>query len=173
MKELKLYGNIDKYVPLGLKEVYLPGTLTVIDTDNFGISKDTTFYGYKNTGDEQYATCNNMKINSAAEFIKQQGYKFKSLGTAPKAVSNTKYSQNKNSIKISWKAGSKSDGYIVYKEYNYDLIAVKKIKDGSKNSCTIKNNKLEGVKKLYIRPYKEIKGIEVYGRKTKLTIKKA
>jgi len=78
--------------------------------------------------------------------------------------------KGKNIIKISWKARSKSDGYVIYKEYNSDLIAIKKINNGSKHSCTIKNNKLEGVKKLYIRPYKKINNIKVYGRKTKLTI---
>jgi len=165
-----VYGSTNKDTPLDIKEIYLPGTLSAIDTDNSGISKNVIFYGYKNTGDEQFATCSNMPINSAADFIKQCGYKFKSLGTAPKAVSNTKYSKGKNIIKISWKARSKSDGYVIYKEYNSDLIAIKKINNGSKHSCTIKNNKLEGVKKLYIRPYKKINNIKVYGRKTKLTI---
>lgn len=168
-----VYGSTNKDTPLDIEEIYLPGTLSAIDTDNFGISKNVIFYGYKNTGDEQFATCENMPINSAAEFIKQCGYKFKSLGTAPKAVSSIKYSKGKNLIKISWKAGSKSDGYVIYKEYNYNLVAIKKINNGSKYSCTIKNNKLEGVEKLYIRPYKKINGIKVYGRKTKLPIKKS
>ncbi len=165
-----VYGSTCKDTPLDIEEIYLPGTLSVIDTNNYGISKNVIFYGYKNTGDEQFATCSNMPINSAAEFIKQCGYKFKSLGTAPKAVSNTKYSKGKNTIKISWKTGSKSDGYVIYKEYNADLIAIKKINNSSKHSCTIKNNKLKGVKKLYIRPYKKINNIKVYGRRTKLTI---
>lgn len=129
--------------------------MNVIDTDNSGISKDTVFYGYRNTGEEQYATCNNIKINSAAEFIEQHGYKFKSLGTAPKTVSDTKYSKNRNSITMAWKAGSKSDGYVIYRKYNYNLIVVKKVKNGRKYSCTIKNNKLKGIKKLYIKPYKK------------------
>ncbi|MCI9079791.1 MAG: leucine-rich repeat protein [Lachnospiraceae bacterium] len=165
-----VYGSTNKDAPLDIGEIYLPGTLSAIDTDNFGISKNVIFYGYKNTGDEQFATCSNMPINSAAWFIKQNGYKFKSLGTAPKAVSNTKCSKGKNIIKISWKAGSKSDGYVIYKEYNAGLVAIKKINNGSKYSCTIKNNKLEGLKGLYIRPYKKINGIKVYGRKTKITI---
>lgn len=111
-----IYGNIDKANPLNIKEIYLPGTLNTIGTMNFGINKDVIFYGYKNTGDEQYATCNNTPINSAAEFIKQQGYIFKSLGTAPKAVRDVKYSKNKNSIKLSWKPDNKAEGYVIYKD---------------------------------------------------------
>jgi len=101
------------------------------------------------------------------------GYKYKSLGAAPKVVQNGKDVKSGSNIKVSWKARPKAIGYkISYvpdKRNIYKEIVLKNIVGGKKISCTFKKSKLNGNKKILIRAYKVVNGIKVYGKPVEIT----
>ena len=103
------------------------------------------------------------------------GYKYKNLGSAPKTVNNGKAVTSGKNIKVSWTklqgAGGYKISYIPDKRNKYKEIILKNINGGSKTSCTFKKSKLNGKKKIYIRAYKVINGIKVYGKPSEIKCK--
>lgn len=104
-----------------------------------------------------------------------RGYKFKNLGTAPTKVKSAKATIKGSNVKVNWKSLSGAKGYKISfvpdKKYRFNEVVLKQISGVKKTSCTIKKSKLKGKKKIYIRAYKVINGIKVYGKAVEITCK--
>lgn len=179
IENISLFGSIDKLEPLDIKEVYLPGSLSAICV--FNISQNTVFYGYANTGDYKISDNHNIFIKDVAQYLKENGYNFKSLGTAPDKLKNINVKRIKEKITVSWKADKNADGYTIFYEHyrsnnsgfyeRYENLVFKEIPDRSKCSYVTTKTEIKGKLKFLIRPYKEINGVKVYGKKADLALR--
>ena len=167
---ITVYGNWLNTGGVQLEEVYLPGSIRNINLIKIG--GNATVYGYNNTG--EYSDDGNP-IKGIKAYVTEMGYKYKSLGSAPKTVNNGKAVSSGKNIKVSWTklqgAGGYKISYIPDKRNKYKEIILKNINGGSKTSCTFKKSKLDGKKKIYIRAYKVINGIKVYGKPSEIKCK--
>lgn len=163
-----IYGNWLYTGGVQLEKLYLPSSIRYIHLVRIG--GNTTIYGYNNTGEYEY---DGNAIDSIKTYVTGLGYKYKSLGAAPKVVQNGKAVKSGSNIKVSWKARPKAIGYkISYvpdKRNIYKEIVLKNIVGGKKISCTFKKSKLNGNKKILIRAYKVVNGIKVYGKPVEIT----
>lgn len=167
---ITVYGNWLNTGGVQLEEVYIPGSIRNINLINIG--ENATVYGYNNTG--EYSDDGNP-IKGIKAYATEMGYKYKNLGSAPKTVNNGKAVTSGKNIKVSWTklqgAGGYKISYIPDKRNKYKEIILKNINGGSKTSCTFKKSKLNGKKKIYIRAYKVINGIKIYGKPSEIKCK--
>ena len=154
-------------------KVVLPSTIEWLGV--YSDCKGSVFYGYGNTGE---LTFDNSKINGVKSYLTKVGYKFVSLGDAPKKVKSGKAVKSDNNIKLSWKVSKGASGYrISYdtRKYSYPVntIDLKIVKDGKKTSCTIKKAQLKDnlSKIIYVQPYKVVDGVKIYGKKCAVNVK--
>ncbi len=151
-----------------LSKLYLPGSIKTLAFSG-DIGKNTTVYAYNNTGEYggKYGY-DKTPVKDVKTYIKELGYKYKSLGTAPKTIKGGKAVISGSKVKVSWKTLPKADGYrISYLPEAgniYNEIVVKNISGGKKVSCSFKKIKIGNKKKIYIRAYKNINGIKVFGK---------
>lgn len=179
-----IYGKLKfgEHSDLNIKEIYLPGKLSGISID--GLNKSVQFYGYNNTG--EYTKSHSMEIKGVKAYLTNLGYKYKSLGSAPKKkITGAKASVNGNNVKIVWNKMSDADGFTIFVDNGKIEYTLKNISNGNKNSCTINkskfdnwdnsNNVVDGIiidetgndtAYMFIRPYKIINGVKAYGKTT-------
>lgn len=167
---VKIYGNLFGETGTKIDSIYLPSTIRYIEIINVG--KGATVYGYQNTGDYEYDL---SPIADIKKYVISRGYKFKNLGTAPTKVKSAKATIKGSNVKVNWKSLSGAKGYKISfvpdKKYRFNEVVLKQISGVKKTSCTIKKSKLKGKKKIYIRAYKVINGIKVYGKAVEITCK--
>lgn len=167
---ITVYGNWLNTGGVQLEEVYIPGSIRYINLINIG--ENATVYGYNNTGEYSY---DENPIKGIKAYVTEMGYKYKSLGSAPRTVNNGKAVTSGKNIKVSWRQLQGADGYkisyIPDKRNKYKETILKNINGGRKTSCTFKKSKLAGKKKIYIRAYKVINGIKVYGKPSEIKCK--
>lgn len=165
-----VYGEWFNTGGIQLEELYLPGSIRYINIINIG--KNATVYGYNNTGEY---TGDEDPIKGIKAYVTEKGYKYKNLGSAPRTISNGKAMTIGNNIKVSWTKLPGADGYkisYIPDKRNTDIETIlKNINRGNKTSCTFKKSKLDGKKKIYIRAYKVINGIKVYGKPVEIKCK--
>ena len=157
-----------------LKKIVLPSTLKRMGIETTGIEKNIVIYGYNNTCGEFSDISNSLvleNINDVKTYVKDKGYQYKSLGTAPGSVKGVKAVKKGNKVNISWKTPGNAEGYrITYipdDSRHLEEIVLENIKGGKKTLCSIKKSRLGGIKTVYISAYKKINGIKVYGKSTK------
>lgn len=147
-----------------LDKLYLPGSIKTLALGN-GIGESATVYAYNNTG--EYGA-GKTPIKDVKTYITGLGYKYKSLGTAPKTVNNGKAVISGSKVKVSWKTLPKADGYRISYLPDagniYNEAVLKNIPGGKKALCSFKKSRLGNKKKIYIRAYKNINGVKVYGK---------
>ena len=157
-----------------LSKLYLPGSIKTLAFSG-DIGKNTTVYAYNNTGEYggKYGY-DKTPVKDVKTYIKELGYKYKSLGTAPGIVKNGKAVISGSNIKVSWKALPEAEGYRIsyFPDAGniYNEIVLKNISGGKKGSCNIKKSRLGSKKKIYIRAYKNINGIKIYGKPAEVSI---
>ncbi|MCI9080435.1 MAG: leucine-rich repeat protein [Lachnospiraceae bacterium] len=157
-----------------LSKLYLPGSIKTLAFSG-DIGKNTTVYAYNNTGEYggKYGY-DKTPVKDVKTYIKELGYKYKSLGTAPGIVKNGKAVISGSNIKVSWKALPEAEGYRIsyFPDAGniYNEIVLKNISGGKKGSCNIKKSRLGRKKKIYIRAYKNINGIKIYGKPAEVSI---
>lgn len=170
VESVTVYGNWLNTGGVQLEKLYLPGSIRYINLVRIG--EHATVYGYNNTGEYEY---DGNAIDDIKTYVTGLGYKYKSLGAAPKTVQNGKAVTSGSNVKVSWKARPKAAGYKVSyvpdKRNIYKEIVLKNIVGGKKVSCTFKKSKLNGKKKILIRAYKVVNGIKVYGKPVEITCK--
>ncbi len=151
-----------------LSRLYLPGSIKTLAFDN-NIGKNTTVYAYNNTG--EYGS-GKIPVKDVKTYVTGLGYKYKSLGAAPKTVKGGKAVISGSKVKVSWKTLPEADGYrISYLPEAgniYNETVLKNISGGKKVSCSFKKSKIGNKKKIYIRAYKNINGIKVFGKPAEL-----
>lgn len=147
-----------------LDKLYLPGSIKTLAFGN-GIGENATVYAYDNTG--EYGA-GKTPVKDVKTYVMGLGYKYKSLGTAPKTVKNGKAMISGSKVKVSWEILPDADGYrISYLPEAgniYNETVLKNISGGKKVSCSFKKSRIGNKKKIYIRAYKNINGIKVFGK---------
>ncbi|MDE6616119.1 MAG: leucine-rich repeat domain-containing protein, partial [Lachnospiraceae bacterium] len=162
---ISVYGDwMENGDGVQLAELYLPGSIKTLAFGN-DIGKNAIVYAYNNTG--EYGT-GKTPIEDVKTYVTGLGYKYKSLGAAPKTVKNGKAVISGSNVKVSWKTLPKADGYrISYLPEAgniYNETVLKNVSGGKKALCSFKKNKLGNKKKIYIRAYKNINGIKIFGK---------
>lgn len=170
-----IYKQDTAYISLGgirgnenvdIDEIYLPGRLWKFNL--YGdIGKETVFYGYNN---EIEYECGNMLACDGRVYLKDyilsQGYKFENLGDAPEPVKKCDTETQGEKLIVRWKTLEEVDGYSVFYFSGQNVyskeIEVKSVNGKDKKSCSFEKSIINGVKKIYIRSYKNINGIKVY-----------
>ena len=169
---------------LNIKKIYLPGKLTGIYISD--LNKSVQFYGYNNTG--EYTIYPDMGIDDVKSYIEDLGYKYASMGLAPK-ITKASAQKDKDDIVIKWNTNTEVDGYIIFVKKNLYSYQLREITNGKKKSCIINKSKFENwdnfddiiddtvinetgsdTEHMFIRAYKIINGVKVYSKRTHIRI---
>lgn len=168
VESVTVYGNWLGTGGVELSKLYLPGSIRYINLVRIG--ENVQVYGYNNTGEYEY---DENPIEDVKTYVTGLGYKYRSLGAAPKTVKNGKAVRSGSNIKVSWKALSQAAGYkisyVPNKNNIYKETILKNVNGGKKTSCTFKKSRLNGKKKILVRAYKVVNGIKVYGKPVEIT----